>query len=223
MSDETQPGRYVRENSGLEFDRVSFFSDAIYAIAMTLLVVGLHMPDGAALRTPREMLAALSSLSPDIFGFFIGFAVLGRYWKEHHAFFARLGSIDQRLIFLNLIYLAIIAFSPFPVSLISDYEKNPASFMLFALCMAAISGLETVMFYEAARRGHFRRLLSPTAIRHGVILSGVPVLFMLASLPLGLIDPTIAFLSWLLMVPMGALLARLFPFQEGRLDPGAEP
>lgn len=229
MAGQAKPaGLYVRESAGLEFDRVSFFSDAIYAIAMTLLVVELHLPEGAVLRTPGEMLAAISATGPQIFGFFLGFVVLGRYWMAHHEFFASLRSLDQRLMAINLVYLSIVAFSPFPVSLISDYQANPASFMLFAVSMAAISGLETVMIHRAARHGHLRRPMSERGLRRALILSGTPVLFMLGSLPLGLINPGMAFLSWLLMYPLGAWMARRLPdpdqaAPEVALDPGRDP
>jgi uncharacterized membrane protein len=150
------PGSFVRDGRGLQFDRVSFFSDAVYAIAMTLLVVELKppqlggRPDAAALRD------ALWGERSGVIGFFVGFVLLGRYWMAHHAFFADLRSVDLRLVGLNLNYLAFVAFMPFPVALISRYESNPTSFFLFAGCMATISVLEVVLFLHAARRGHLR-------------------------------------------------------------------
>lgn len=58
--------------------------------------------------------------------------LLGRYWLAHHQFFASLRSIDRKLIALNLVYLAFVAFMPFPVALISEFEQNPLAFYIFA-------------------------------------------------------------------------------------------
>lgn len=208
-------GSYLREGAGLEFDRVSFFTDAVYAIAMTLLVVELHVPelarpsDGAALR------AAVLEEGWAIAGFFIGFVILGRYWLAHHHFFATLRSVDRGMISVNLVYLAFVAFTPFPTGLISRYEDKPDVFVLFALTMVMISGLEVVLFHMAVRRGHMRIALSPELERFGYVAAGTPVLMMALSIPLAYLSPTLALLSWLLMIPVGMLINRLAP-------PGAE-
>jgi uncharacterized membrane protein len=206
---EPPPGSFLREGSGLEFDRVSFFTDAVYAIAMTLLVVELRVPAG--LDAPGALQEALWEERIGILGFFIGFVLLGRYWLAHHQFFASLRSIDGRLISLNLVYLAFVAFMPFPVALISRYEDNPLSFYLFAGCMAIISLLEVVMFLHAARRGHTRFRATPPVIRFGLVASGTPVLVMLASFALAVLDTTYALLSWLILIPFGTYMHRRAP------------
>ena len=213
------PGRFRRESSGLEFDRVSFFTDAVSAIAMTLLVVELGVP--AVGSGAGALAAALSEELTGIVGFFIGFVVLGRYWMAHHQFFSMLGSIDSRLISLNLVYLAFVAFSPFPVGLISDYEGDSLSFLIFAGTMAMISGLEVIMFLQAVRRGHTRVVLPPEVVRYALLASGTPVLVMLASMPLGLISPSLALTSWLLMFPLGAWMHRRAPAAARDLLPEA--
>lgn len=209
---ETQPlvrSLYVREGMGLEFDRVSFFSDAVYAIAMTLLVVDLGMPKNAD--APGAMAQALSERLTPILGFFIGFIVLGRYWLAHHQFFASLRSVDRRFISLNLVYLAFVGFSPFPVGLISEYEDQTLSFVIFAATMGAISGMEVLMFLYASRHDQLRRPLSRDAERFALLASGLPVAVIVASMPLSVFSPTLALLSWLLIIPIGNWLDRRTP------------
>lgn len=205
-------GSYPRESEGLEFDRVSFFSDAVFAIAMTLLVVDLHVPE---FEGPRQDFSALAAALlgewPQMFGFFLGFILLGRFWRAHHVFFASLRSIDGRLIALNLVYLAVVAFTPFPVGLLSDYEGNPAAFLMFAACMIGISGMETLMYVRAVRCHHTREVLSPAVYRYGLACSAVPCGLMILSLPLAAISGHIALLSWLLMAPAGRILHRYEP------------
>src|SRR5262245_19393656 len=90
LSDGTPDRRYRRRSEELEFDRVAFFSDAVFAIAMTLLVVGIGIPHEAKLGD------ALSGKDAEIFSFFLSFLVIGYYWLEHHRFFSQLRAVDLR-------------------------------------------------------------------------------------------------------------------------------
>src|SRR5262245_17519133 len=96
---------YDRES--LEFERVAFFSDAIFAIAMTILVVGLDVPSIADETSSRDLWHALNDMSGQVLMFFISFAVLGSFWLGHHRFFGRLATIDRRTAAINLTYLAL--------------------------------------------------------------------------------------------------------------------
>lgn len=209
-------GTYTRESFGLEFDRVSFFTDAVYAIAMTLLVVDLHIP-----AAPEGLFTAIDEVAYEILGFFLGFLIIGRFWLAHHQFFASLRSVDLAMVRLNLLYLALVAFCPFPVALISEYEQDPTAFFLFAATVGGISLLEVVLLLMAARGGHLARDLSPPAIRYLLLMASSPVAVIVLSLPLVTFSTSAALLSWLVMVPVGILLDRLAPAEIR--DPAERP
>ncbi|HJY24403.1 MAG TPA: TMEM175 family protein [Actinomycetes bacterium] len=119
--------RYQREGPGLEFDRVTFFTDAVFAIAMTLLVVEVGVPealDGAD-TDPGALLAELRDKVPLIAAFFLGCFVIGSYWAAHHRFVARLAVVDLRFVFLTVVYLSFIALLPFPTGLVGKYPAEP--------------------------------------------------------------------------------------------------
>jgi uncharacterized membrane protein len=80
---------------------VAFFSDAIFAIAMTLLVVGLDPPEIADQVLRRA-----------------------RFWLAHHRYVGRLGGVDRRTTSVILVYLALIAFVPFPSAMLGQYSNN---------------------------------------------------------------------------------------------------
>lgn len=205
-------GVFAREGEGLEFERVTFFSDAVFAIAMTLLVVGLTVPELTREQDlPRQMLQALKARQPEILSFFIGFAVLGFYWSGHHHFFSTLRAVSSRLMRVNLVYLALVAFLPFPTALIGRYEDNPVSFVLFALCVAAISGLEVVLFVVAVDQGLTKLALSRSLVRYGVLAQTMPVGFFLLSIPLAFWNPSWALYSWLLLIPLSMIMGRVAP------------
>ena len=90
MAAKQQRQRYVRHSPGLEFDRFAFFSDAVFAIAMTLLVVGIGVPHVAS----HDLEHALSEKNDEILSFFISFLVIGYYWLAHHRFIGLIDSVD---------------------------------------------------------------------------------------------------------------------------------
>ena len=107
------------------------FSDALFAIAMTLLVVGLEVPDLSDTNDVGDLADALNDDLGSFISFLISFAVIGRYWVAHHSFCSRLAAIDGGLIGLNLVYLLFIAFLPFPTGLFGNYFENPLAFVIY--------------------------------------------------------------------------------------------
>jgi uncharacterized membrane protein len=201
--------RYPRGRE--EFGRVLAFSDGLFAIAMTLLVVGIAVPTLQHADDVGDMAEALGDLSGNVLSFFISFAVIGRYWAAHHQFFSQLRGIDGGLIAINLIYLCFVAFLPFPTALLGEYFENPLSIVLYALNVALISGLEVVEFRHAHRHDLIERRIPPDVYRWGVRASLSPVLFFVLSVPVAFVDTGLAAGCWFLTVPFGFALDRRKP------------
>lgn len=209
MSQSSGGGRVFAREGGAAFDRVAYFTDAVFAIAMTLLIVSVEAPRLAgSVDDPATLIDALGEQGPQLFSFFLAFLLLGRYWMSHHAFFAALRTVDTRFITLNLVYLAFVAFLPFPTELVGSYESNPISVVLFAVTLAAISGMEAVLFRHAHRSGHLERPISERAYRYGLVQSLTPVALFLLSIPLAFVSPSLALVSWLLSLPLGFAVDR---------------
>jgi len=187
----------------LEYERVLFFSDAVFAIAITLLVVDL--------RVPNLVLNAGEELEADkhkILSFGISFVVIGLFWLGHHHLFRYITALDRRLILLNLLFLGTIAFLPYPTALLSATEgEQPASTAFYAACVAATGLMELVIWLYAIRAdGLVPASVSPTRRRYEMTrLLPVPVVFAL-SIPVAFASPVVAQFSWLLLVPIGRLL-----------------
>ena len=205
-------GPFERSGMSLEFDRFAFFSDAVYAIALTLLVIGIAVPTLEDARSSREMWDALVDLVEEFVAFFVAFAVIGRYWLAHHRFVAVLKAVDTRLMMVNLVYLAFVAFLPFPTALVGRYEENLVAFTLFAVILSCVSGLETVLFVTAGRRGLLAVKMPRKVYRFGLAASTLPVLVFLLSIPVAAaFNSTLAFCSWILIWPLEWLLDRFAP------------
>ncbi len=205
-------GPYARGGLSLEFDRFAFFSDAVYAIALTLLVIGIAVPTVEDIRSSREMWDVLIDLREEFVTFFVGFAVIGRYWLAHHHFVGVLKAVDTRLMALNLVYLACIAFLPFPTALVGRYEQNVVAFAFFAVMLSLVSALETVLFVTAKRRGLLVVEVPRDVYLFGIAASTLPVAVFVLSIPLAAAtNSTIALLSWIVIWPLELLLDRFTP------------
>jgi uncharacterized membrane protein len=212
MADKPTTGRnrvYARET--LEFERVAFFSDAIFAIAMTLLVVGLDPPDIADQVSSRELWDALDDMAPKVLMFFISFAVLGSFWLTHHRYVGRLAGIDRRATSVILVYLAFIAFLPFPSAMLGQYTNNSVAVAVYATCIAVIATLSWLMSEVATRDGLLARPPPPEAIVWQRILPLVTAAYFLATIPLAVVAPATALYSWILLFPLSVLIQRRMP------------
>jgi uncharacterized membrane protein len=205
VPDET--GAHGIQRGTAEFNRVVGFSDAIFAIAMTLLVLQIDVSgvpeDGGS---AREMLDALADAIPEIASFAVSFYVIGRYWLAHHWFFSRLERVDRRLLSQNLVYLGFIAFLPFPTALIGEYEQNTVAFVVFAVSMAVVSSMELVLAHHAYSSGLMRAGTPPGAWAATRIASLFPVAVFFVSIPIAFANTTVALLSWLVLAPVGYLI-----------------
>jgi uncharacterized membrane protein len=210
---QADPAGYARGTD--EFTRVLAFSDAVYAIAMTLLVVGIAVPTGR-LDSVHDLADALNDLTPNFVSFFISFAVIGRYWAAHHHFCSLLARIDNGLIGINLLYLAFVAFLPFPTALMGEYFENPLSVAIYAVMVAIISGLEVVLLRHAHRHGLLRKSMPEDVFRWGVLQSTAPVVFFLISVPVAFANTTVAVCMWFLGVPFGIAANRRKPADSDR-------
>src|SRR5512136_2762438 len=105
-------------SAGLE--RIIFFSDAVMAIAITLLILEVRLPEGAA---PDGVGRQVLALWPKYLGYSVSFWVIALYWVAHHRCFLYIRAYDRRLIYLDFLFLLFIAFMPFPTGLLFD---NPS-------------------------------------------------------------------------------------------------
>jgi TMEM175 potassium channel family protein len=187
------------------------FSDGLFAIAMTLLVVGVSVPVLSDADSVGDLADALNDRSEEFVSFFISFAVIGRYWVAHHQMFSLLKAFDRGLVGLNLVYLAFIAFIPFPTSLLGEYFDNPLAVSVYAFTVAIVSGLEVLLIRHARRGGLLTVEMPDDVFRLGVAASSAPVLLFLISIPVAFIGSGWAVALWFLNVPVGILVGRRAP------------
>ena len=137
----------------LDLERVVFFSDAVFAIAITLLVLDLRIPDLPDHASQDTIRAALVAATPRIFAWILSFATIGLYSIAHWRKFRAIERTDERLAAINLLLLGVIAFVPFPTGLIGAHGDEPLVVVLYALTLATAGILGSVSWIYARWAG----------------------------------------------------------------------
>lgn len=142
----------TEERGGLA--RVEAFSDGVFAIAITLLVLQLEVPSGIVSGT--ELWQAIEDQAGDFLAFGISFAVIGRFWAVHHRFMRRLSGFDGWLVSLNLVLLAFVVLVPFFSQVLGEYGDLSLASILYAANLVALSLAHYVIYSRALRTGFVR-------------------------------------------------------------------
>jgi uncharacterized membrane protein len=116
-------------------NRLHALTDGVYAIAMTLLVLELHVPDA---RSSAELVAGLIAIAPNLFSFALGFAVLGTYWVGSAINLSHLARVNRAALFLNVVQLFFISFLPFTTALLGRYPDEAAAVIAYAVHLEAL-------------------------------------------------------------------------------------
>ena len=194
---ETADRRYHDER-GLE--RVIFFSDAVFAIAMTLLALEIRLPELPETISNAELLAALGSIWPRYLSFIISFLAIGTSWIAHQRLFRPVCRYDRRLMLLNIVFLLCISFLPFPTAVIGEYGETSVATIFYAVAMVAASTMSALLWWYVNAQGRLIEQPLPPAEFHRAALQKLwsPAVFLL-SIPLALWSPTAAMFSWMLV------------------------
>ncbi|PSR56771.1 DUF1211 domain-containing protein [Adhaeribacter arboris] len=103
-----------------QLERMILFSDAVFAIAITLLVIEIKVPH-LEVQSDQAVIQELLHLLPKILGFITSFFVIGIYWTVHHRIFGTVINYNAKLLWLNLLFLLSIALMPFSTALYSEF------------------------------------------------------------------------------------------------------
>jgi uncharacterized membrane protein len=194
-----------REENELEFGRIVAFSDGVFSIAITLLVLSLTIEKGI----PSDKLAhELWDKHEALLAYAISFAVIGRFWVVHHSFFSEVTAFDGKLIGLNMLYLAWIVLIPFSSQVLGDYGGQLPAVILYSANLAGVVLIGQWMSWDAHRAGltktdertHLEGLIRSTYIAGVFLLSIVVAIF----------NASLAPFTWFLLFaePSGHLVQR---------------
>jgi uncharacterized membrane protein len=135
-------------------NRLETLIDGIFAIAMTLLVLGITAPKPPVDQAPAVLSGEVFDLFPQVLIFVIAFLVLAVFWLNHHRQFHFVRSVDPRLLWLNIALLIFIVLIPFSTDIAGDYPDVPIAVLVFHLNILAVGLVFVFHWRYICRAGH---------------------------------------------------------------------
>lgn len=192
---------------GRDLSRILAFTDGVFAIAITLLVLQIEVPAG--LTSNSDFIDELSGLWPDLFAFAISFMVIGIYWVNHHRLMRMVREYDHALMGVTMLYLFWVVLLPFSSQLIGEYGSKVTLSTVFYILNLALIAISQAMMTRVILT---HKLNDPkwnweleSSFKSSLYMAAV----FIATAPLGLLLGGWTPLLWL-------ILFRIDPFQRER-------
>jgi uncharacterized membrane protein len=182
-------------------ERLEAFSDGVIAIAITLLVLQIGVPDVGS----GDLLHALWKDWPAFVAYIVSFVVIGIMWVSHHSMFERISGVDRGLLFINLLLLLGIAFLPFPTALLASYVREGGTnasiaAAVYSTTMTLIGLIFTMMWWHLYRHPDLlAKGITPERVRLSIRRSFVGPAVYAASIGLAFISAPACFLVYALV------------------------
>ena len=190
-------------------DRIVNLSDGVFAIAITLLILDIRLPDIPENLVASELPGELLALWPKYLGYLLSFVGISTFWMIHHSIFRPIRDYDRTLLYLNFLFLMLVAFVPFPTSLLGEYGNYQLPVAIYAATLAVGRLLLTAIHWYSTRDD---RLLGeaqdPRTVRFFLIRGlTIPAIFLL-SIGISFFSVSAAVWSWLVMLAVDAVIVR---------------
>ncbi|MBD1395216.1 TMEM175 family protein [Mucilaginibacter glaciei] len=186
-----------------QLDRIALFSDAVFAIAITLLIIEIKIPDIHPPFSDAKMLDALGMLIGKFIGLIVSFFVIGRYWIFHHRLFGYLTNYNGKLLWVNLWFLLSIVLMPFSSAFFSEYYiaglRIPLIFYVLNICFTGFMNFRLLKVVSNPKYNLSTGLTDRTKVRFYQQRSMIaPLVFMFAAL-VSFINLYLAYAAFLLI------------------------
>ena len=153
--------------AGRSVERIATLSDGLFAIAMTLIVFEIRVPDPAPISTEAQLWAAISDLAPRLVTYFLSFLTLGIFWHGQQSQLAYLERSDRHYSWLQLSFLAFVAMLPFTTSLLAEFITYRVALVIYWLNIL-LFGITLTVSWTYARAAGLIRAEMPEAVHKAI-------------------------------------------------------
>jgi len=199
-----------KENSPISTQRLEAFSDGVFAIAITLLILEIKLPDHDAIEH-QSLANYLWGLWPKYFAYVFSFIIIGIFWANHHYMFKLYKRTDHTFNMLNVIFLLTISFLPFPTAIFGEYidaaphKSTAVSFYALGLVLPSFSWL-MMWLYGSRKKRLIDERLTDRFVRYLTRVFIISNLLYLAALIISFFSPTASIVLTIMLA-----LLYLFP------------
>jgi uncharacterized membrane protein len=198
-----------QQPQALSKHRVEALVDGIFAVAMTLLVIDLRLPEHAHLSGEAALQQALVGLLPNLVSWLISFFVLAIFWVAHHRLFSVVRHVDQTLLWLTIVVLAGASLLPFASAVNSQYLSLTGQAIYSGVMILIAVALLLMARHIHRHRALCAHPLSVGAYRATLVRSSGVIFIAVLAIALATVKPGVANLVFLLMMGLRALGARV--------------
>jgi uncharacterized membrane protein len=209
-----QPVDPVPAERGIE--RLVFFSDAVFAIALTLLAIDLRLPDTARITTSAQLVDAVLAVGPQLYSFCLSFFVIILLWVGHYRTFRVVTEVDGATILLNTLLLFCVVLLPFPTSILGTHPDIPAAVALYGIAAGVTTLASTLVWFLVAEVRHHVGGMPPHLVRLITLRAAVVPAVVVVTIPIAFVDTRIPLAVWILLWPIQLVMERRFRL---RLNP----
>jgi uncharacterized membrane protein len=174
--------------------RIELFSDAVFAIAITILILDIHLPEATSV---AKLPDALRELGPYYFSYFLSFVIVAMQWVDHHDIFDHVGRCSRVLFWMNFLFLSCIAFLPFPTGVLGRFPSEKASVVFYSAVIASTILAKICLWSYIVHWGHLMKPgLSPKFFRSITIRWAVGLWFAIILIALACFWPRVTLGLW---------------------------
>jgi len=199
--------------------RIEAFSDGVFAIVVTLLVLEFHVPQVQGPDASAALARGLTAMLPKLLSYMLSFLIICIWWIAHHHLFHLLKRSDRGLLWLNCLFLMFLAFIPFPTALMGDYPSERIAVVSYGVVMTAtglcFSGMRYYAFYVGALVG---RDVEPSLLKNAMRRSAAGPALHLVAIALAFVDPRWA-IAMYTSIPLLYVLPSRLEKQSSRSEP----
>lgn len=202
--------------------RFEAFSDGVFAIVATLLVLDIRVPVLQAVNS-ASLWRALFQLWPQYLAYVTSFLVVGIYWLNHHSVSHYVRVFDRRLTWRNLLFLMTVAFIPFPTAVIAKYGDVPAGVLFYGAILLISALMSNLMWMYIVRNGYLdETMITPGDIARASRKYAAGAVIYVVALAIAPFAPRISIVLYALMAIFylfpGGLERNVIPSRTGSVE-----
>jgi len=199
--------RPTQSETGKDRDRIVNLSDGVFAIAITLLVLDIRVPNLPENDVASQLPGALLSLWPKYLGYILSFVGISAFWTIHHSIFRHIRSYDRTLLYLNFLFLMVVAFLPFPTALLGEYGDHQLPVVIYAATLALGRLLLTAIHWHSMRNDRLLDEPQDPAVMRFYLIRGLTIAaIFLLSIVISFFSASLAIVMWCALLLADAIV-----------------
>jgi uncharacterized membrane protein len=201
-------------------DRVKAFTDGVFAIIITILVLEIGIPSELPEQSLRD---AIAEIGPELLAWVISFFIVGMYWVWHRDLFNQVRFVNRDVVWLNLLFMMPVALIPFAASVLGEYHDEPVALHLYGAVLTVTAVLRWLLYGYVMRRPEL--LWAPPGTRRrriGALLAGAPIVVYVVAMLVADVAPSVSLLLYFSMPLLYLLLIAGLRQSPGTRDEAAD-